>query len=293
MNELNSLVNIGDLAKPATTLIEKVADFTGACFLPRQIIRVAKAQAKAGKIKAFADLEISEIQKRGLARLINEEGRSQANIENIVAGSLRELKEDAKPEEIDDDWLTNFFDKCKKFSAAEMQSLWSKILAGEANKADSFSKRTIEIVSTFDKNDAQLFTNLCCFGWNIDEFRPLIYGATEQNENIYKQKDMIFGNLHHLETIGLIRFEGIANYGATELPKIMQTSYYDTQINLEFQAPENNQMILGEVLLTNAGKQLAPICGSEKVEGFLDFILNEWQKIGYITSSAFPKSGIA
>lgn len=46
-----SLVNLGDLSKPANTLIEKVSSAIGGIFEPWQIKRVAKAEAEAGLIK--------------------------------------------------------------------------------------------------------------------------------------------------------------------------------------------------------------------------------------------------
>jgi hypothetical protein len=46
---------------------------------------------------------------------------------------LPELTEAATPEKLEDDWITNFFDKCRLISDEEMQTLWSKVLAGEAN----------------------------------------------------------------------------------------------------------------------------------------------------------------
>jgi hypothetical protein len=289
-------MNIGDLAKPATTLIEKVADFTGAYFLPHQMIRVAKAKAEAGKIKAFADLEISEIQKRGLIRLINEEERNQDNIEIIVAGSLAELNENAKPEEIEDDWFANFFSRCKLNSDVEMQSLWSKLLAGEANNPGIFSKRTIQFVSNLDKRDAELFTILCCFIWKIsDSLYPLIYfdeecKIYENKPNPYQLKGLTYDKVLHLESIGLIKFQSITGFKVSGLANFTQVFYHGIPINIEFQTEEKDGLRIGNVVLTQTGLELAPICGSKEVSNFLESVLDEWQKFGYITSSPFPKT---
>ena len=58
------LMNIGDLAKPATALIEKIADATGTLYEPKHIVEVAKAQAEAAKIQAKAKAEVAIIQSR-------------------------------------------------------------------------------------------------------------------------------------------------------------------------------------------------------------------------------------
>jgi hypothetical protein len=129
MSDPTALISLGDLTKPATVLIEKIAEAVGGGFRPYQIKRVARAEAEADKIKALAGVEISEIQQRALVRMIGEEGKKQKNIEDITAEALPKLNDTAKPEEIENDWLANFFEKCKLISDKEMQSLWASLLA--------------------------------------------------------------------------------------------------------------------------------------------------------------------
>ncbi|HLL76618.1 MAG TPA: hypothetical protein VK421_15295 [Pyrinomonadaceae bacterium] len=50
MSDGNSIVNLGDLTKPATVLIEKISDAVGGVFRPYQIKRLAHAEAEAEKI---------------------------------------------------------------------------------------------------------------------------------------------------------------------------------------------------------------------------------------------------
>jgi len=150
MDEGNSLINLGDLSKPATVLIERVSDAVGAVFKPYQIKRIAKAESEANKIKTLANIELSEIEERAMQRLVQEEAKKQENIESITAQATMQLNEDAKPEDIQSDWIVNVFDKCRLISDAEMQSLWANLLAGEANKPGSLSKRTIELVASLD-----------------------------------------------------------------------------------------------------------------------------------------------
>lgn len=56
MAEGDPIMNIGELSKPATILIEKVSDAVGGLLKPWQIRRVAKAEADAEKIKALAEI---------------------------------------------------------------------------------------------------------------------------------------------------------------------------------------------------------------------------------------------
>jgi hypothetical protein len=64
MNEGGSLINLGELSKPATVLIEKIAEATGGVFRPFQIRRVAQAEADAEIIKTSAKIEIRVHSKR-------------------------------------------------------------------------------------------------------------------------------------------------------------------------------------------------------------------------------------
>ncbi|MEQ9490898.1 MAG: DUF2806 domain-containing protein [Alphaproteobacteria bacterium] len=133
MSDGGSLINIAELAKPASLLIEKISEAIGGAMRPRQIRRVAEAEADAAVILAKADIEISALQRRALGRFLLEEGVRQANIEKVTELAIRELEDDADPSKVDNDWIASFFEKARLVSDEDMQVLWSKLLAGEAN----------------------------------------------------------------------------------------------------------------------------------------------------------------
>ena len=277
-----SLINFGDVSKPATLLIEKVSDAVGGVFKPSQIKRVAKAEAEAEITKAIAKIEITELEQRGFQRFIFEESKKQENIEQITAQSLSQLNEEAKPEDIETDWITNFFDKCRLISDEEMQTLWSNILAGEANRPGTFSKRTIIFMSSLDKEDAQLFTKLCGFNWIINDNQPLIYNTSA---DIYTEHGIDFGTLKHLDAIGLISLESVTGYQQIGIMQKATLFYQNTSFILEFQKEKDNNLKIGKVLLTSMGKELASICRPEKIVGFEEYVMNEWIKEGIKLSS--------
>ena len=113
MADGGGLINLGDLSKTATVLIEKISDAVGGIAKPWQIKRVAQAEAKAELIRTEARIQISEIEERALIRMVREEGQKQENIENITAKAIPKLDADAKPENIEKDWLTHFFDRSR------------------------------------------------------------------------------------------------------------------------------------------------------------------------------------
>ena len=205
MNEGGSLINLGELSKPATVLIEKIAEATGGVFRPFQIRRVAQAEADAEIIKASAKVEIADLEHRALHRFIHEEAKKQSNIESITQKALPAIEKTAQPDKIEDDWITNFFDKCRLISDEQMQYLWSKVLSGKANKPGKFSKRMVNLLASFDNTDAEKFQSLCSYVWYLkDDALPMIY---EAKEPVYSEGGVNFMMLKHLETIGLIVFE--------------------------------------------------------------------------------------
>lgn len=160
MPEEKAIISFGDLAKPATILIEKISNAIGVLYEPTRITRNASAEAEAEKIRALARFELSELEERAIRRKISQEARRQKNIEHITAQAIPNLESSDMTQALDEDWLAHLFRQCEDVSDAAMQSIWSKVLSGEANRPGAFSKRTVDFLATLDKSDAVLFTKL-------------------------------------------------------------------------------------------------------------------------------------
>ena len=267
------LAKLGDLTKPATVLIEKISDAVGGVFKPYQIVRVAKAEAEADRIRAESQIQITDLHRRAMHRFLEEEAKRQSNIEDITRKALPLLEEKSAPQNVEDDWITNFFDKCRIVSDDDMQRLWSRILAGEANRPGAFSKRTVNLLADLDKDDAELFTRLCGFVWQIGNIVPLVFDVQSE---VYNRHGINFNSLGHLESLGLIQFNNIAGFQRLKLPKNITVFYYGKPAELTFPKDADNALELGEVLLTRAGHELAPVCASTPVGGFFDYVYDRW-----------------
>jgi hypothetical protein len=279
--ESNTLINFGDLSKPAVVLIEKISEAIGGFFLPFQIKRVAEAEVAAEKMRAEGQLVISDLQKRAFQRFVQEEAVKQKNIEDITHKAIENLKDSASPEKLENDWIANFFDKCRLISDEDMQQLWSKILAGEANSPGKISKRTINLLSSLDKTDANTFKKVCGFGWMLGEVVPFI---DDIDNDIFVKNGVTFLELKHLDDIGLIRFDYLAGFIRKDLPQKFSILYYGQVVNLEFTSGMPAQISLGKVLLSKSGQELAPICGSRPVQGFKQYVMERWRQKGFIVS---------
>jgi hypothetical protein len=168
-----------------------------------------------------------------------------------------------------------------------MQLLWAKVLSGEANAPGSFSKRTVNFLASLDKADAQLFTSLCGFGWLIGDVVPLVYDV---QASIYNAREINFTSLTHLDDIGLVSFNAITGFKRLGFPKRMTMHYYEQPVIVEFSKDKDNEIDIGKVLLTKTGQQLAPICGSKPVDGFMEYMLDYWNKRGLVLISPYPKT---
>ena len=267
-----SIIDLSNLSKPVDTLIKKISNATGILFEPRQIRRIAKAKADAAITEAESEIQITDLHKRAVLRWIEEEAQYQNNIEQITSKAIPQLNEDANPDSMEDDWVTNFFDKARIVSDDEMQMLWSCVLAGEANRPGTYSKRTVNFLSDLDKSEAELFSKLCGFAWNIG---PLIF---DEMGEIYNREGVDFGTLTHLDSIELIQFDHISGFTRIQLPKQFTFSYYGRPLVLEMYEETDNELYAGKVLLTRTGEELAPICESKPVDGFWEYVKDQWKQ---------------
>ena len=271
----NSLINLGELSRPATVLVEKISDAVGAIAKPGQIVRIAKAEAQAARVHAETDIEIAELRQRAAYRSANEETIRQANMESTVAKAIPQLSEDSSPEKMEDDWVMNFFDKCRSTSDEDIQNLWARILAGEANNPGSFSRKTVNLMADLDKRDAEMFRELCGFAWMINRReRLLVFDFSHQ---IYKVHGVNLDNSVHLETLGLVRVESVG-FEVSDLPEKTSVFYHGRQAVLTHQSkPEaNSTLSIGQVLFTVAGRELFLICTPEPVDGFFEYVYDKW-----------------
>ncbi|HVU32261.1 MAG TPA: DUF2806 domain-containing protein [Opitutaceae bacterium] len=280
MSDQNSIVNLGDLGKPANTLIKKISDAVGGYFRPYQIKRVATAEAEANIIKAQSDIEVADLHRRAITRFVAEEAKKQQNIESITDQALPQLAPGASPDRIEDDWITNFFDKCRIVSDKDMQALWARVLSGEANAPGTYSRRTVDFLGTLDRNDAEAFALLMRFSWRLGDFQPVVF---DLEADVYKHAGLNFPILSHLDDIGLISFEHLTGFLRKGMGERGLATYFGKPVLLEF--TQKKELQTGKIILTKTGQQLATICEAKPVDGIMEYVVSKWAEGGVITST--------
>jgi hypothetical protein len=286
MSDGGSLINLGDLSKPATVLIEKVCNAVGVIYEPVHIKRKARAEAEAEKIRVLARIELSALEHRAIERLVHQEARKQENIEQITAQAAATLPDSAKVQELEEDWVAHFFKQCDTVSDKEMQSMWARLLSGEATTPGTFSKRTVDFVSSIDKKDAALFTTFCQFVWVLGDIVPLVF---ELDNEVYTKHGINFDALKHLDAIGLVSLESVSGYARRGFGKYAHAFYYGKPTLIEFPADEKNQLATGHVMLTSIGRELVAICGSIRNEEFYQYVVAKLSQQGLILSSVVTR----
>ena len=269
-----SLINPGGLTKPVTVLIEKISNAVGTLWEPKQIRRVAQADADAAMILTIGEIEVDGVRRRAAQRFVDEETRKQLNMESIVDKTIQDVDPNAPTGDVEDDWITNFFDKCRSVSDDDMQRLWSRILSGEANAPGSFSRKTVNLVADMDKTSAELFHSLCGFKWLFgDLLSPLIL---DFGERIYTQRGMTLFSLGELDSIGLIQINATSGFALSELPKMVTASYHDRSAQLTLPKDRGNRLQVGHVIMTPSGEQLSRIVKPVPIDGFFEFVYDRW-----------------
>ncbi|WP_242064971.1 DUF2806 domain-containing protein [Enterobacter roggenkampii] len=250
-------LSLSGLSQPGTKLIEKVSDAIGVLYEPTRIRKKAKAEAEAKRTELISRLELEGIEKRAVERFLKRETKRQENIENITIQAAQNLSETDNVTDIDEDWIEAFFRECEDINDEQMQTLWGRILSEEAKSKGSFSRRTLKLLSTLNKEEANLITFFGKFVWQASNLTPIItQDKTGSTEGI------TFSDLAILDSLGVIQ-QGFG-YNLNFNQKTSHLLYYGIPVIVEFKQddPTTWTFSTGVALLTPIGVELMKICGS-------------------------------
>ena len=99
----------------------------------------------------------------------------------------------------DFDWFVRFYEAVGNISNDQMQNIWARILAGEINKPNTYSLRTIEVLKNISQQEAELFRKICsrCIVAGTHRFLP------HYDEYLGKSQ-ITFSEILYLSELGLI-----------------------------------------------------------------------------------------
>ena len=251
--------------------------------------RRADADAYAAITTALADvmadlIEASPSDPVMLEALISCGGKT--NLENLVrilAKASRQLTDAAKPDLISDDWAANFKDKARTCSDPDMAELWAQLLAGEANKPGSYSRKAVNTLGDMGKADAELFSNLCQFQLmmgTVGQRTPVIIRGIN---DIYGRWDITSDSLGVLRELGLVSYVGDPLDGVSVgiVAKCNVLGHSEGILNFARRdgtaAPV--EVDIGTVQFTRTGAEISnlclPLCNPP---GFVNALVGQWEE---------------
>lgn len=255
--EQNSLIDLKAISEPVVKLIDTVSNAVGVIYEPTKLKRMARAEVEIAKIKAEGEFELQQLIERTSERVDAKELRRQKNIESITKEAIALLPEKVSTEKVDEDWTISFFENCQDISNEQMQTLWSKILAGEVSSPQSFSLRTLNFVKTMSKEDAILFSKFCNYIWEEDDLAPTMFHHFKTETTVRYLSDISLRpvDFAHLESIGLIFLEEVLPLHTCDNAEI--NAWYGEKNFVFSGLSENIKTDLDTNRLTPIGNELA------------------------------------
>ncbi|MBR5678453.1 MAG: DUF2806 domain-containing protein [Paludibacteraceae bacterium] len=273
--------------KPIEKLIEVVSKAIGVVYEPRQMVRMAKAEAEAERIKAIEHAktealiagdeakvnELSLIEKRIVAK----EEKRKKNIEKVIGVATQTIKDEAyvSTEPVNLDWATRFFDIVQDISDEQMQDLWGRILAGEVKRPHSYSLRTLEVLRNITSEEAQLFERIAQYVM-FDRNHFIYYDSSLKDYNI----EMTYEDIAKLIEIGFLQAGSSvqANLHNNQGEVVKNAIAYGNYIVLIDQPPVHPIVSFSVFPLTKTGSELFRLLTITSNENYLKCFANSLKK---------------
>lgn len=306
---MGNLMNIDfePLAEVTINLLNKLEKAVGWCLSPKGDKKDFEEGVKFLVEEIKKDENCPAIVKTAKISNVRQILREYKNQYDIVQIAINNIEEGSKTEEVDDDWLDYFMDKCKNISYNQIKIMFGKLLAEECKSCGQIDKSLIHLLSIMSAKNAKAFQNLSklLFNCTVENEKMLII-ITDSN-NILREIGLTYDDISELCSLGLI--EAKTKY--PEQYAIILKSCKETEIELEYHGEIiqfvccNGCFPYGSILLTLNGTTLMKILIPEKLEGYLqrvkrkyerteyeDIRVNEEVKIDIGMKDAFEKLGV-
>lgn len=201
--------------------------------------------------------------------------KNQHDIAQIAIENSKEGTDFSINSKVDKEWFDRFMNSAGYVSSDEVKIIWGKILSKEYENPGSTPFNMTRILSEITPKYAKIFKNICSMRRPlivIDESgkgihaRENIVVPFDENNDYFTNLGITFNSLCELETLGLIKFDNITGFKTTNIPKGRIIVYIDG-ITKEIKG-EHNDIPIGCVILTSAGKCIKNIIEADKIENY-------------------------
>ena len=280
------IISLDGLGEAAKLLIEKVSNAVGWVITRDTPMKIAMQSF----IEDVKKSDLDPISKAALISNANTIVKEYCNQAAILQKALISIQDNAKPDLVEDDWISQFMDKARLISDSEFQVIWGRILAEECNRPGCIPRSLLHTLEQMDRFDAEQFTLLCSFSiYTIDNdgkaYSPII--IWKHMEELYEKKGISFDGLVNLKALGLIDTSiGKLNPEYTSQYNVFPSDihYFDKS----YQPLENmNQIPVGNVIFTKTGQALCQVIETKGHENFVEeYCIPYWKtRIKQLSSS--------
>lgn len=272
-----SLINFDGLGDLAKSLLDKISNAVGWI--------VTRETPKRVAVQSYIeDIKKSDFDPVTKAVLISNAKKTIAEYSNqrsIVQHAIENMKETAKPDQIDNDWLLQFMDKSGRVSDSDFQLIWGRILAEECNVPGSVPRSLLHILERMDRNDAERFSALCSFSVFVDDGGKIDYTPVVIQQHVkdyYAKSGIDYNALVDLSALGLIEINMgflAPGYCSDYSCDPIDVQYFGKHYLLP---PSVKELSVGNVIFTKTGQALRHAIEPEKKEDFFEqFCIPFWE----------------
>lgn len=153
---IEKVCNITGLFYPISTAIKRITD-------NKDSLRELQNEYDRSFREEILSREMSDVAKATLISASSKSIKEFVNQATILGIAIDNLRDSAKPENLDDDWLYFFMNKAATITDEQMRYTWGKILAEACEDSEICSKTLINTLSLISKWQAEAFQNICKF----------------------------------------------------------------------------------------------------------------------------------
>lgn len=266
---------ISKTSEAVTAVVNLVRDAWGVDVKKEREIAKAKADAIDIVSKAEIQAENEKLIARVKQRLFIQEINRQSNLESVLSKSIPLLTDGVSPDNLDQGFLHRFSIAAQDVNEKELQEMFARALAQEARQAKTVSNRTLDIMHSMSKGDAQLVQRLASLVFKVG-FTPAVIVPNEmRNQPILY--GLAYEQLLHLDEIGILNHKDLvmkvhpqSNYGF---------AYFGKQIIKR--NPKDSEIKISVHTLTWDGISIVRVAGGEPNEKYFDAIMKYLEDLGF------------
>lgn len=280
---MNDFTGLGEVTTAISSVLkaalEKLGNAIGIVYNDTDY-KIRKEAEKKYINRIMNDDSLDEVVKLALVSNHKQIFKEARNRDDIIGIALSKLLDEAKPEKVNDDWISYFFDNAKNISDDNIQIVWGNILANEFNSPGTVPKTLIHILSVISSDEAKDFNILCRYHVMIDGEYNILY---PENKDL---KEMLsFIQITELVKLGLVSYRP-----DTGFIRILE-EYHNTY---EFEMLGKRYILkstfsnagricfkIGDVLLTRDGQALCNAIHPIPAENLVDIIKNYYEDDPY------------